>query len=394
MFVLMAIPVTVYEVAMHLEYFSRPKLQIRVIRILWMVPVYAIDSWFALRFKDTHLYMDAARDCYEAFVIYNFFMYLLAYLEDEYGDIDAYFSTKEDIPHMWPVHYFQKPWAMGIDFFWQCKKGILNYVILRPLMSAVSLIANAFDSREAGNRGLDFRHPYVYTTIVNNFSQTWALYCLVLMFKATKDELSPIRPFAKFAVVKAVVFLSFWQSVLVQLVAWWKPSIFGGDWNTWSKDQQEHDHKRTDYNKDEVAAGFQNFLICIEMFFAALAHAYAFPPKDYMDPGWTLKSGFVYSLRIMFDVRDVVDDVEDVVNDTVHRTAHNIHEAGRQTWSTARQSVTQPSSLLSIFSRSKPDEEWGSSDNAQDNADHRRQLLRYSNNHESNEAQETSTDDR
>ncbi len=53
------------------------------------------------------------------------------------------------------------------------------------------------------------------------------------------------------------------------------------------------------------------------MFFAALAHAYAFPPKDYMDPGWTLKSGFVYSLRIMFDVRDVVDDVEDVVNDTV-----------------------------------------------------------------------------
>ena len=156
-------------------------------------------------------------------------MHLLAYLEDAYGDIDAYFSTKEDIPHMWPVHYFQKPWAMGIDFFWQCKKGILNYVILRPLMSAVSLIANAFDSREAGNRGLDFRHPYVYTTIVNNFSQTWALYCLVLMFKATKDELSPIRPFAKFAVVKAVVFLSFWQSVLVQLVAWWKPSIFGGD---------------------------------------------------------------------------------------------------------------------------------------------------------------------
>ncbi len=78
----------------------------------------------------------------------------------------------------------------------------------------------------------------------------------------------------------------------------------------------------------------------------------------------------------------------------VHRTAHNIHEAGRQTWSTARQSVTRPSSLLSIFSRSKPDEEWGSSDNAQDNADHRRQLLRYSNDHESNEAQEASTDDK
>ena len=80
-------------------------------------------------------------------------------------------------------------------------------------------------------------------------------------------------------------------------------------WNTWSRD--EH------YNKDEVASGFQNFLICIEMFFAALAHAYAFPPRDYMDPGWAVKSGFVYSLKIMFNVRDVVDDVEDVVTDTV-----------------------------------------------------------------------------
>ena len=48
---LLALPVSIYEVAMQLEYFSRPKLQIRVIRILWMVPVYALDSWFALRFK-------------------------------------------------------------------------------------------------------------------------------------------------------------------------------------------------------------------------------------------------------------------------------------------------------------------------------------------------------
>lgn len=28
----------------------------------------------------------------------------------------------------------------------------------------------------------------------------------------------------------------------------------------------------------------QEFLICIEMFVAALAHAYAFPPSDYTDP--------------------------------------------------------------------------------------------------------------
>ena len=38
------------------------------------------------------------------------------------------------------------------------------------------------------------------------------------------------------------------------------------------------------YSKNDVAAGLQSFLICIEMFVAALAHAYAFPPSDYTDP--------------------------------------------------------------------------------------------------------------
>ena len=50
-FVLLAVPVTIYEVAMHLEYFGRPRLQIYVIRILWMVPIYAVDAWLALRFR-------------------------------------------------------------------------------------------------------------------------------------------------------------------------------------------------------------------------------------------------------------------------------------------------------------------------------------------------------
>lgn len=35
----------------------------------------------------------------------------------------------------------------------------------------------------------------------------------------------------------------------------------------------------TTYTATDVAEGLQDFLICIEMFVAALAHAYAFPPR-------------------------------------------------------------------------------------------------------------------
>jgi hypothetical protein len=43
-----------------------------------MVPIYSIDAWFALRFRSAREYLDPIRECYEAYVIYNFFAYLMA----------------------------------------------------------------------------------------------------------------------------------------------------------------------------------------------------------------------------------------------------------------------------------------------------------------------------
>lgn len=41
----------------------------------------------------------------------------------------------------------------------------------------------------------------------------------------------------------------------------------------------------------------QDFLICIEMFFAALAHAHAFPPRDYMEEGYQ-SAGFFVNVKV------------------------------------------------------------------------------------------------
>ena len=52
-FVALSLPITLYEVTQHLENYRAPRLQRHVIRILWMVPIYAVDGWFALRFIST-----------------------------------------------------------------------------------------------------------------------------------------------------------------------------------------------------------------------------------------------------------------------------------------------------------------------------------------------------
>lgn len=53
---------------------------------------------------------------------------------------------------------------------------------------------------------------------VLNFSQYWALYCLVQFYTAIKDELAHTKPLAKFVTFKSIVFLTWWQGVTIALL--------------------------------------------------------------------------------------------------------------------------------------------------------------------------------
>eukprot|EP00894_Picocystis_sp_ML_P001603 jgi/Pico_ML_1/52120/g2880.t1 len=175
MFVVLATPITFWEVAMHLEHYAKPHLQKHVIRILLMVPIYAWDSWFALRFSDTRIYLTPWRECYESVVIYSFYNYLLAYLEQPQvlgQDLKSCFELKEPVQHFFPAGYFMKPWSMQNGSF------------------------------------LD----------ICSLSQMWALYCLIMFYYAAKEDLHPVRPIPKFICVKMVVFFTFWQSVCIALL--------------------------------------------------------------------------------------------------------------------------------------------------------------------------------
>ena len=52
---------------------------------------------------------------------------------------------------------------------------------------------------------------YLYITIIYNVSITLTLYALFLFYFATRDLLTPYDPVLKFAIIKSVIFLSFWQ---------------------------------------------------------------------------------------------------------------------------------------------------------------------------------------
>ena len=75
----------IMQVRLHLLKNPREDLRKNIIRILFLVPFYAVTSWLGLRFSEVTLYFDVLRDCYEAIVIYSFFRFLVEYLKGANG---------------------------------------------------------------------------------------------------------------------------------------------------------------------------------------------------------------------------------------------------------------------------------------------------------------------
>ena len=298
-FVALSLPITLYEVTQHLENYRAPRLQRHVIRILWMVPIYAVDGWLALRFKSKTIYFDTVREIYEAYVIYNFYTYCIVYLQEFCSPGLSYIvARKATQPHIWPLSLFLKAPRMGEPFLRLCRHGVINYVVVRPVTSAAAFIAEANGVYGEGQI-LNPWVAYPYLVFINNLSQAWAMYCLILLYKVMYRELAPIRPFWKFVSVKAVVFFSFWQSMAIAVLV--KTGVIPVDnGQSWA----------SDYDAAALANAIQAFCICIEMFFAAIAHAYAFPPEEY-NIGQTpvAPRKFTENVIELFDVRDVYRDI-------------------------------------------------------------------------------------
>ena len=97
-------------------------------------------------------------------------------------------------------------------FIRRCKQGCLQFVILKPILVAVTLVLYAKGKYKDGN--FSPNQSYLYLTIIYTISYTVALYALVLFYVACKDLLKPFNPVPKFVIIKSVVFLTYWQVIM------------------------------------------------------------------------------------------------------------------------------------------------------------------------------------
>ena len=149
---------------------------------------------------------------------------------------------------------------------------------------------------------------YFWTTLILNFSQMWALYCLAYFYVVTKRILRPISPLGKFMCIKLVVFFTFWQTLGFTILGYadmlpeWTTSVFhseatGGE----------------DFHVLESNA-IQGSMICAEMFLFAIAHRFVFSWKDYVSEGGAIeKKSRMDAFKSIWMNGDLMDEFAFVV---------------------------------------------------------------------------------
>ncbi|KAL5580445.1 hypothetical protein UlMin_012887 [Ulmus minor] len=288
-----AIVLATLHIYRHLVNYTEPTYQRYIVRIIFMVPVYALMSFLSLVLPESSIYFNSIREVYEAWVIYNFLSLCLAWVGGP-GAVVLSLSGRVLKPSWYLMTCCLPPLPLDGRFIRRCKQGCLQFVILKPILVAVTLVLYAKGKYKDGN--FNPNQSYLYLTIIYTISYTMALYALALFYVACRDLLQPFNPVPKFIIIKSVVFLTYWQGVLVFLAA-----------------------KSGFIKSADQAAEFQNFIICVEMLIAAVGHLYAFPYKEYaganIGPSRGLTASLAHALKL-----------NDFYHDTVHQFAPTYHD--------------------------------------------------------------------
>eukprot|EP00667_Euglena_gracilis_P003171 EG_transcript_3183 len=275
-FVALSCLLALYQNYVHVTHYRAPALQRPIIRILLMVPIYGLCSFFSLLYKDLAIFIDVARDTYEAFILYQFMALLVEYCGGERELVRVLNCKQARAKHLVP--FCCLGFTVDKDFLLLCKRGTLQYCIVKPLTAIIAMVCYIFGVYHDGD--LDFAAPDAYPTlfVINNLCVGVSMYYLVLFGTALEDELKIHKPMMKFMCIKCIIFFSFWQgavfTVLVKL-----------GWlihNRYDYTEEELAHMSPSpqltptVTADQVQAALQDFCICVEMFCISIMHHWAF----------------------------------------------------------------------------------------------------------------------
>ena len=280
-FVLLRTGKDIYKHWQYRNTFSLHTEYSRIIGIMIMVPLYALLSFLSLLFPMYTVYFDIIRDSYEGFALYECFcMYvdLLGYsinensintqtvkqlLETHNASIYHPSIVKYISKNAWmKTHLYENVKWVKTDVYEKCKFCVLQYCILKPIISIISCILYYFNLFTYADFNIT-KNSYCSLLIMSFISIGIAFYFFGIFCSTLQNELKQYNPLKKFMCIKIIILFSFWQESFFDLLIG-ANILDAGDENT----------------KKYIIATIHDFAMCIELVPFAIFHHYVFGYKS------------------------------------------------------------------------------------------------------------------
>jgi hypothetical protein len=212
-FVLLSLLITMFHMRQHVENLHVPSVQRKILSILAMSPIYSITSWLSLVFPPSSEYLAIVKDCYEAYVIYQFLSFLIAVLGkgDRHVVVDL---LSKHADHLKPpisclnCLYYPDPRssdeAMANAVILECQVFTLQFVLLRPILSITLFVLETLNESDEPMPTWTWRSPKLYITLVQNISVFCAFRGLLKFYHAVHEYIEWIQPLPKFLCIKGI----------------------------------------------------------------------------------------------------------------------------------------------------------------------------------------------
>ncbi|KAF9075629.1 organic solute transporter Ostalpha-domain-containing protein [Rhodocollybia butyracea] len=259
-FTITAIITSAWLINKHLVFYTDKREQRYIIRILFMVPIYAITSMASYLFWNESTPLLLIQDGYEATVLTKPFF--LKNGLSRANDQEA--LRNHEMPKNWvfPLGFVKWKPKDGLYFLQLMKWGVLQYCVIRPTTALAAVLLNYVGLYCEDSWSPGWGH--VYITVIVSISVTIAMYCLIQLYVSVAKVLAPQKPLLKLFSIKAVVFLTFWQSTFLSVL-----SMFGVVKST------------TFMTADDINIGIGALLETFEMMLFGFIHIKAFTYKPY-----------------------------------------------------------------------------------------------------------------
>ncbi|KAI5868547.1 DUF300-domain-containing protein [Durotheca rogersii] len=273
---LVAYVVSFFLMWQHALNYTKPREQRHIIRILFMIPVYATSAFLCIYYYWHAIYFQVLSECYEAFAIASFFALMCHYIAPDLHDQKNYFRHMRPIkPWVWPINWFAKccgaqrgPWRTpqsGLTWFNIVWIGIYHYCFIRVAMTITAVVTQYFERYCESSNSPVFAH--IWVIVIECIAVTIAMYCLIQFYVQLREPLAEHRPFLKVLAIKLVIFLSFWQTIAISLGT----STLGIV------------NPTPALAYPDLKVGIPSLMLCVEMAIFAILHIWAFPYAPYVE---------------------------------------------------------------------------------------------------------------